>query len=1581
MDDAFSMRGTLRPALRMSKLDLPMLCLSVRVRFAIFLFLLILAPFEAPALTNNIALTPQMGFNDWNAYGCNINQGVITNTASLMAANGMLAAGYQYVNIDDGWAATRDSNGVIQAYSISGKFPQGIPWLANYVHGLGMKLGLYTDHGTNTCSSCIETSINPVGKDPGSFDYEYIDAFTYALWGADYLKNDSCNLPNGDSATNDYFRIADGLMKSGRPIFVSLCENAPHYEYWSPNVGNSWRAVGDITHTFSSMISKIDQNSKSAYLAGPGRWNDPDMLEIGNGEFATNFVGAQTHFTMWCIMAAPLLVGTTMSSIQPQSLAILTNTEAIAVDQDPAGEQGERVGGIVDSAEVWSKPLGYDFTTRAVALLNRSSNSSANITCNFTNLAFQPGTTATVRDLVAHQNLGTFTNSFSANIPAYGSMLLKIVGTPISPPSSGTNYLSAMTPVYAYVASNGVFMGIKANKTIAGNTITLGGVSYTNGLGVCAMSGVEYNLGGICSSFQATIGIDHEVGNNGSVIFQVFADGTRIYNSPIMTGASTPISLNLDMTGVRRLILGVTDTGNDVTDSSTRDTDCDSDWANALLVVTNTTPQPPEIPTGFTANPGIPTTLSWNNTLAALTYNVKRGTHTGGPYTNIANVPITTFADSNVVAGTPYYYVVSAVSSLGEGSNSTEVNATACNVPAPPAGVTTSATSSQIVVNWSGSTGATSYNVYRFTPDTPPVQIGSSVTTSYTDGGLSPNTTNYYLVTAANACNTSGYSAYAPGVTPPGPPATPTGLAAAPGDTEVSLTWNTSGGATGYNVGRSTANGGPYSIIATNIPGAACLDFNVTNGVTYYYVVAALNGGGVSPNSSQVSVTPTAPVTAYWTNTATGTAQNWTVNANWTNVSAYPNSGGDLVVINTGLAASQTINLNQAITVGSLKIGDANGVGRYTLAANGGSLAFNDVNPVSITQVASSQGDVLAAPISIQTNLTVINNSVNPLTLAGNLSAVGGAALTIGSGVLQVGDGTTNGSLGAVDVTNNVAINFNRGDNATNKGVISGSGNISQNGQGTGILTISGANTFTGTTTIQNGTLQMNTNTAFGPATGGAVIITNGGTLDIGGPSYLNQTMSLGTKQIHVSGWGVSSNGAIVNNGSTYQYANNNFVNITMQGDTAIGGAGQAIPGNGNTAGRWDFRGTSSEPVVLSTSGHPWNLIKMGGNQIVMVYTQVDPALGNIDVRQGMLELQGTTTLGNSASNLTVEAGATFGMFQATGTLNKNFILNGNGVADTIWSEGSANTIAGPITLNSGTSVFGCASGKNLTLSGPVTGPGGLLVNTAAATTSVTLAGVNNSYTGSTTVTAGTLALAAFASISNTPVITVKGGATLDASAGTTLTLASGQTLTGNGAVKGNVVVGSGATFAPGGSLSTMTLSNNLTLGAGSTTVVEISKSPVSTNDSAQVVGTVTYGGTLVVTNISAGAYSATDSFKLFNATSYPGAFSNIVPAIPAVNLAWNTNTLSTGVLSVMPSPTRQPEIGSMSMTGNGMVLAGSNGVANWTYYVLASTNAASPLSNWSIFSTNSFDASGNFNLTNPLNPSAPQTFFMLKLH
>ena len=849
------------PAMNMSSTNETTGNAASRLAFRVLCVILILFPLQSVvALTNNLALTPPMGWNDWYTFRCSISESIVESTADILVANGMKAAGYQFVNIDDCWQVSRDSNGVIVPDPT--RFPDGMGFLARYVHSDGLKFGLYTAHGTQTCQ-----------REPGSYDYEYLDAFTYAGWSVDFLKDDACVLPSGDNPYSDYFRMSDGLMKSGYPIIFSLCEAGNGYEYWSPDLGNLWRTTGDTSATFASVMSHVDQNSLSAYLAGPGSWNDADILQVGMGDF-TNVVPARTHFTMWCIMASPLIAGNDVTSMSAQTLSVLTNAEAIAVDQDPAGEQATWAGGIQDAAEVWSKPLGYDFTTRAVALLNRSTTTSANITCVWTNLGLQPGT-ATIRDLWAHANLGTFTDSFTTNVLPEGVVFLKVVGTPVSPPGAGTNYLSTLQPIYAYVSSNGVWVAPAKNKNIGGQTMKLNGQSYNTGVGVTTTSGLEYNFGGRALRFQSDIGVDDQEGANGSIIFQVFADGTKIYDSGIMTGGMAKKTLNLDVTGVRRLTLGVSDTVNISSGRSTVSTANYADWANALVIATNA-PQMPETPTGLTASPGNAITLDWNPTLAALTYNVKRATVHGGPYTIITNVPIAAFTDSNVVSGTTYDYVVSAVSSLGEGSNSVEASAAPCNVPLPPANVMATGGVSQITVSWSASAGATSYNVYRFTVTTPPGLIGSGITTTnFTDTPLSTGVTNYYLITAANACNQSGWSAFAAGITvPAAPPAAPTGLVALPVDSAAGLRWVVPPGSATFNVKRSTTNGGPYVTIASNVSGTAYLDNTVVAGTTYFYVVSALNGAGEGPNSAQVSIMPSTAKTIIYSNSFSGGAVN-----------------------------------------------------------------------------------------------------------------------------------------------------------------------------------------------------------------------------------------------------------------------------------------------------------------------------------------------------------------------------------------------------------------------------------------------------------------------------------------------------------------------------------------------------------------------------------------------------------------------------------------------------------------------------------------------------------------------------------
>lgn len=682
----------------------------------------------------------------------------------------------------------RYTNGIIQSEPTT--FPEGMQALAYYVHADGLKFGVYTDHGTTTCA----------GR-PGSYGYEYLDANTYALWGVDYLKDDNCNWPPNDVPELDYSNMSQALMESGRAITFCICMGNPGYLSFDPGLANQWRTTDDINDSYATMVSHIDQKSQTAYIAGPGRWNDPDMLEVGNGGMTA--VQDQTHFTMWCIMAAPLIMGNNLTSMSAQTMTTLTNSEAIAVDQDPAGEQGVKVVNNISSTstnEVWSKTLGDDFTTKAVVLFNREG-PPTDITVYWTNLGLQAGT-ATVRDLWAHENLGTFTNSFTTFVGSNAAVLLKIVGTPPVLPHRGTNYLTSLQPVYAYTG----WGTIVPNQDIAGNPITISGVTYTNGIGVNTFSGLNYDLGGICSRFQATIGLDDDAANQGAALqFYVVADGLLIYYSGIITN-NTPQNLDLDVTGVHRLILGAGDGDNNINYGH-------ADWANALVTVTNTTPVPPYAPTGLTATPGNPITLVWNACMSATNYIVQRAIQSGGPYTNIASTPIPAFTDTNVANGTTYFYVVSAVDLAGQSPNSSQVSMTACATATAPSGVTVTDAASNSVpalfIQWNASVGAASYNVWRSTSGTPYSSIAIGLTTTnFSDTNVVPGMDYYYVVSAVNAC---GESANSPFVAS-GPVlvfARPTNLTAQGGNNLVNLNWSPSSATTGCNVKRSMTNGGP----------------------------------------------------------------------------------------------------------------------------------------------------------------------------------------------------------------------------------------------------------------------------------------------------------------------------------------------------------------------------------------------------------------------------------------------------------------------------------------------------------------------------------------------------------------------------------------------------------------------------------------------------------------------------------------------------------------------------------------------------------------------------------------------------
>jgi len=370
-----------------------------------------------------LAQTPPMGWNSWNTFRLEINEHVVRGIADMFVEQGFKDAGYEYIVIDDGWQVDRDDQGNIIVNK--GKFPSGIKALADYVHSKGLKFGIYSDAGYKTC-----------GGFPGSLGYEYQDARQYAAWGVDYLKYDWCNTGN-QHAPDSYQLMRNALEKAGRPIVFSMCEWGTSKPWqWGRGVGHLWRTTFDIRpcwdcgrkaisngrqiENFIGFTKILDLQVGLESYAGPGHWNDPDMLEVGNGELTAE--ENRAHFSLWCVLAAPLMLGNDIRTATPETRDILLNKEVIAVNQDPLGKQGVKVRDSGD-LEVWAKTL-HD-GSRAIVLFNRSK-TSENMNVLWTDIGYPAHLNIKVRDLWQKKAMGSSTGGYAVDVPAHGVVMLKV---------------------------------------------------------------------------------------------------------------------------------------------------------------------------------------------------------------------------------------------------------------------------------------------------------------------------------------------------------------------------------------------------------------------------------------------------------------------------------------------------------------------------------------------------------------------------------------------------------------------------------------------------------------------------------------------------------------------------------------------------------------------------------------------------------------------------------------------------------------------------------------------------------------------------------------------------------------------------------------------------------------------------------------------------------------------------------------------------------------------------------------------------------------------------------------------------
>jgi alpha-galactosidase len=499
-----------------------------------------------------------MGWNGWNTFACTaeLDQAKFRANADALVTSGLHAVGYEYMNLDDCWqAGGRGADG--SELTSSTRFPDGLAALGSYVHQKGLKFGLNSNVG-----SCMRSELIT----PGSSGHETQDAATYAGFGIDYVKYGSCG---GSRSTNQasYETMRDALTQTGRPMLLSVVD-AP-FKYWHQQVGQLWRTHGDILPNWQGLLDILDATTKLAPYAGQGGYNDADMLWVGNP--ALSEVESRAHFAAWAILASPLIAGNDLTVMSEATRAILGQSDLIALNQDPLRLQAALLA-TQQNVMVLAKPLAQ-CGARGVVLLNRG-DSAARGTVTWHDLALEKGA-ALAHNLWAGTD-STEVDGITVNVAAHDAVALRIVGSELPLPRGDVS-LSDLAWTYAANGWGPVERDQEVGETAAndGMPLSLGGQRYPKGLGVNSPALVRYRLGKRCQSFTAWVGLDDETAGAGSVAFQVWADGDKLFDSGVVTGGSPAQHINVDVSGRSELRLWVGEVDDIAQDHA--------DWADARI--------------------------------------------------------------------------------------------------------------------------------------------------------------------------------------------------------------------------------------------------------------------------------------------------------------------------------------------------------------------------------------------------------------------------------------------------------------------------------------------------------------------------------------------------------------------------------------------------------------------------------------------------------------------------------------------------------------------------------------------------------------------------------------------------------------------------------------------------------------------------------------------------------------------------------------------------------------------------------------------------------------------------------------